>query len=84
LWPAGINDEKEHAEELAELLRTCGGGYHVNLIPYNPIEGSEYKRPYRKVVCFLNLSATHLLKGIFSSKRILRFMLANCIGSSVC
>jgi 23S rRNA (adenine2503-C2)-methyltransferase len=47
---AGINDEKEHAEELADLLRTCGGGYHVNLIPYNPIEGSEYKRPYRKVV----------------------------------
>uniref|UniRef100_A0A804N6M1 Radical SAM core domain-containing protein n=1 Tax=Zea mays TaxID=4577 RepID=A0A804N6M1_MAIZE len=47
---AGINDEKEHAEELAELLRMCGGGYHVNLIPYNPIEGSEYKRPYRKVV----------------------------------
>ncbi|CAO2181594.1 unnamed protein product [Urochloa humidicola] len=47
---AGINDEKEHAEELAQLLRTCGGGYHVNLIPYNPIEGSEYKRPYRKVV----------------------------------
>ncbi|KAL5668199.1 hypothetical protein ACJX0J_020420, partial [Zea mays] len=46
---AGINDEKEHAVELAELLRMCGGGYHVNLIPYNPIEGSEYKRPYRKV-----------------------------------
>jgi 23S rRNA (adenine2503-C2)-methyltransferase len=53
LWPAGINDEKKHAEELAELLRMCGGGYHVNLIPYNPIEGSEYKRPYRKVVCVL-------------------------------
>uniref|UniRef100_A0A0D3EZ96 Radical SAM core domain-containing protein n=1 Tax=Oryza barthii TaxID=65489 RepID=A0A0D3EZ96_9ORYZ len=47
---AGINDAKEHAEELAELLHTCGGGYHVNLIPYNPIRGSEYKRPYRKVV----------------------------------
>ncbi|XP_006646741.1 probable dual-specificity RNA methyltransferase RlmN [Oryza brachyantha] len=47
---AGINDAKEHAEELAELLRKCGGGYHVNLIPYNPIQGSEYKRPYRKVV----------------------------------
>ncbi|CAL4959224.1 unnamed protein product [Urochloa decumbens] len=47
---AGINDEKEQAEELAQLLHTCGGGYHVNLIPYNPIEGSEYKRPYRKVV----------------------------------
>ncbi|EEE56097.1 hypothetical protein OsJ_04941 [Oryza sativa Japonica Group] len=48
--PTGINDAKEHAEELAELLHTCGGGYHVNLIPYNPIQGSEYKRPYRKVV----------------------------------
>ncbi|KAG8079179.1 hypothetical protein GUJ93_ZPchr0007g3070 [Zizania palustris] len=47
---AGINDTKEHAEELAELLHTCGGGYHVNLIPYNPIQGSEYKRPYRKVI----------------------------------
>lgn len=47
---AGINDEKEHAEELAGLLHTCGGGYHVNLIPYNPIQGSEYKRPYRKAV----------------------------------
>ncbi|XP_008657617.1 probable dual-specificity RNA methyltransferase RlmN [Zea mays] len=47
---AGINGEKEHAEELAELLHMCGGGYHVNLIPYNPIVGSEYKRPYRKVV----------------------------------
>jgi adenine C2-methylase RlmN of 23S rRNA A2503 and tRNA A37 len=83
LWPAGINDEKEHAEELADLLRTCGGGYHVNLIPYNPIEGSEYKRPYRKVVCFLNLSATPFERNFFP-KRMLRFMLANCIGSSVC
>jgi 23S rRNA (adenine2503-C2)-methyltransferase len=62
---AGINDEKEHAEELADLLRTCGGGYHVNLIPYNPIEGSEYKRPYRKVVCFLNLSATPFERNFF-------------------
>jgi len=83
LWPAGINDEKEHAEELAELLRTCGGGYHVNLIPYNPIEGSEYKRPYRKMVCFLNLSTTPFERNIFP-KRILRFMLTNCIGSSIC
>lgn len=47
---AGINDEKAHAEELAALLHACGGGYHVNLIPYNPVEGSEYKRPYRKAI----------------------------------
>lgn len=48
---AGINDGTEHAVELAELLRTsCGRGYHVNLIPFNPIEGSEYRRPYKKAV----------------------------------
>ena len=51
---AGINDEKAHAEELAALLHACGGGYHVNLIPYNPVEGSEYKRPYRKAVCYVS------------------------------
>ncbi|XP_072959169.1 uncharacterized protein [Typha angustifolia] len=47
---AGINDKAEHAIELAEMLRACGRGYHVNLIPFNPIEGSEYRRPYKKVV----------------------------------
>ncbi|CAH8364154.1 unnamed protein product [Eruca vesicaria subsp. sativa] len=47
---AGVNDSVENALELAELLREWGKTYHVNLIPYNPIEGSEYKRPYRKAV----------------------------------
>ncbi|XP_010505646.1 PREDICTED: uncharacterized protein LOC104782422 [Camelina sativa] len=47
---AGVNDKVEHAVELAELLREWGKTYHVNLIPYNPIEGSEYKRPYKKAV----------------------------------
>ncbi|CAN8287162.1 unnamed protein product [Cochlearia groenlandica] len=47
---AGVNDSVEHAVELAELLREWGKTYHVNLIPYNPIEGSEYKRPYKKQV----------------------------------
>ncbi|CAM8892863.1 unnamed protein product [Rhodiola kirilowii] len=36
--------------ELAELLHEYGRGYHVNLIPYNPIEGSEFRRPYRKAI----------------------------------
>lgn len=40
----------EHAKELAELLHQWGPGYHVNLIPFNPIDGTEYKRPYRKAV----------------------------------
>ncbi|KAI5670675.1 hypothetical protein M9H77_11039 [Catharanthus roseus] len=47
---AGVNDSVEHAVELAKLLHHWGHGYHVNLIPFNPIEGSEYKRPYKKSV----------------------------------
>ncbi|KAH7548108.1 hypothetical protein JRO89_XS14G0068000 [Xanthoceras sorbifolium] len=47
---AGVNDAVEHAVELAEMLREWGRGHHVNLIPFNPIEGSDYKRPYKKAV----------------------------------
>lgn len=53
---AGVNDSVEHAVELAKLLHEWGHSYHVNLIPFNPIEGSEFKRPYKKSVCFLSLS----------------------------
>ena len=53
---AGVNDAVDHAIELAELLHKWGPGYHVNLIPFNPIDGSEFKRPYRKAVrCFAPL-----------------------------
>ncbi|CAK9147700.1 unnamed protein product [Ilex paraguariensis] len=47
---AGVNDAVEHAIELADLIQEWGPGYHVNLIPFNPIEGSEYRRPYKKAV----------------------------------
>lgn len=47
---AGVNDKIEHAAELAELIHNWGSGYHVNLIPFNPIDGSEYRRPYKKAV----------------------------------
>ncbi|MBA0865638.1 hypothetical protein Goshw_014050 [Gossypium schwendimanii] len=47
---AGVNDSVEQARELAELLHEWGRGYHVNLIPFNPIEGSEYRRPNKKTV----------------------------------
>jgi 23S rRNA (adenine2503-C2)-methyltransferase len=40
---AGVNDLPEHAAELATHLR--GFQCHVNLIPYNPIQEAEYKRP---------------------------------------
>ncbi|PIN01331.1 23S rRNA (adenine(2503)-C(8))-methyltransferase [Handroanthus impetiginosus] len=47
---AGVNDTVELAMELAELLHEWGPGYHVNLIPFNPIESSDYQRPYKKSV----------------------------------
>lgn len=44
----GINDKKEHAEELALLLKNeqCT----VNLIPYNPVIGLNFKRPNNKTI----------------------------------
>jgi 23S rRNA (adenine2503-C2)-methyltransferase len=39
---AGVNDHRQHARELAELLRTVP--CKINLIPFNPFEGSEYQR----------------------------------------
>jgi len=57
---AGINDGKEQAIELSELLHACGRRYHVNLIPFNPIEESEYRRPYKKAVSTPSLSAAFM------------------------
>ncbi|CAA7406334.1 unnamed protein product [Spirodela intermedia] len=47
---AGVNDGVEHAAELAAMLHGFCRGSHVNLIPFNPIEGSEFRRPYKKAV----------------------------------
>ena len=40
---AGVNDQQEHARELAELLRDfpC----KINLIPFNTFDQSDYQRP---------------------------------------
>lgn len=40
---AGINDDLEHAKELAELVKE--DACTVNLIPYNPVEGLNLQRP---------------------------------------
>jgi 23S rRNA (adenine2503-C2)-methyltransferase len=45
---AELNDRPEHAIELAAHLR--GFQSHVNLIPYNPIQEVDYKRPDPKRV----------------------------------
>lgn len=40
---AGVNDQEEHAERLATLLR--GRPSLVNLIPYNPVAGLPFRTP---------------------------------------
>jgi len=39
----GVNDQPEHARELAELLQSLR--CKINLIPFNPFPGSGYERP---------------------------------------
>ena len=38
----GVNDQPEHARELAQLLR--GHPAKINLIPFNPFPGTQYRR----------------------------------------
>jgi adenine C2-methylase RlmN of 23S rRNA A2503 and tRNA A37 len=47
---AGVNDQKQHADELADLLHHWNLGRHVNIIPYNPIADSEFQRPTKASV----------------------------------
>ncbi|MCF6775897.1 23S rRNA (adenine(2503)-C(2))-methyltransferase RlmN [Thiotrichales bacterium 19X7-9] len=41
----GVNDEVEHAEALARLLKEKEIPSKINLIPFNPYPGTPYKRP---------------------------------------
>lgn len=50
---AGVNDQREHAEELATLLHQWNLGRHVNIIPYNPIADSEFERPTKAKVSII-------------------------------
>ncbi|QJD85526.1 23S rRNA (adenine(2503)-C(2))-methyltransferase RlmN [Cohnella herbarum] len=46
-----VNDQREHALELAELIGDRRPLVNVNLIPYNPVdEHSQYQRPDRATV----------------------------------
>jgi 23S rRNA (adenine2503-C2)-methyltransferase len=40
---AGVNDRDDHARQLGGLL--SGWGAHVNMIPWNPVYGMQYRRP---------------------------------------
>ncbi|NEU30523.1 23S rRNA (adenine(2503)-C(2))-methyltransferase RlmN [bacterium LRH843] len=46
-----VNDKREHAQELADLIRDIRHLAYVNLIPYNPVdEHSQYKRSEQESV----------------------------------
>jgi 23S rRNA (adenine2503-C2)-methyltransferase len=46
-----VNDHKEEAEQLADLLGVLGQQVYVNLIPYNPVdEHSQYQRSEQESV----------------------------------
>ncbi|QWU15173.1 23S rRNA (adenine2503-C2)-methyltransferase [Paenibacillus sophorae] len=46
-----VNDQQEHALELAKLIAGYGPLVNVNLIPYNPVdEHSEYQRSDRETI----------------------------------
>ncbi len=46
-----VNDQREHALELAELIGARRQLANVNLIPYNPVdEHSQYQRPDRETI----------------------------------
>ena len=56
----GVNDSRDDAIRLASLLK--GLNCHVNLIPYNNVEGGSFKAPEPKCVAdfFTILEASHI------------------------
>jgi 23S rRNA (adenine2503-C2)-methyltransferase len=58
-----LNDSAEHARELVELLR--GRCAHINLIPFNDVEGLPYRRPTDEA---LNAFMDELRRGGLSVK----------------
>jgi 23S rRNA (adenine2503-C2)-methyltransferase len=47
----GVNDQPQHARQLADLA--CAVPCKINLIPFNPFPGSEYRRsPRARIIHF--------------------------------
>ena len=46
----GVNDQLEHANQLARLIKKTGIRCKVNLIPFNPFPGTDYKTSPRPVI----------------------------------
>jgi len=54
---SGVNDDLSHARELADLLQSHGNDLmrsHVNIIPWNAIDDSDFQKPSRnRVMAFM-------------------------------
>ena len=64
----GINDSEELARKLAKLLSNIS--CKINLIPFNPFEGSNYKRSKRKTI--ENFKKILMDKGFITTLRVTR------------
>ena len=64
----GINDSEELARKLAKLLSNLS--FKINLIPFNPFEGSNYKRSKTKTI--ENFKRILMDKGFITTLRVTR------------
>ena len=64
----GINDSEELARKLAKLLSNIS--CKINLIPFNPFEGSNYRRSKRKTI--ENFKKILMDKGFITTLRVTR------------
>ena len=64
----GINDSEELARKLAKLLSNIS--CKINLIPFNPFEGSNYKRSETKAI--ENFKKILMDKGFITTLRVTR------------
>ena len=64
----GINDSEELARKLAKLLSNIS--CKINLIPFNPFEGSSYRRSKRKTI--ENFKKILMDKGLITTLRVTR------------
>jgi 23S rRNA (adenine2503-C2)-methyltransferase len=64
----GVNDELEHARELAGLIGRFQS--HVNLIPFNPIPGTDWRpSPAERLRAFADVLASHDVPATVRSPR---------------
>lgn len=48
-----VNEEVKHAQQLGRLLKAYDMASHVNVIPWNPVDESEFQRPAKaRVMAF--------------------------------